>query len=219
MGKKKEKKKSPQKPEKGRFPKPLLDALEKAKLSTKNLIFCCTGDMDNEACYCSAWLSFDEKGLYIALGEEEIVKSKRKSRRMEPKYTVNEIQSIPLDEVDSLETERYVSTGRLIMKSGGEQISLIRFSIGRIAQFENFVRAFNSYKTKGEAEIPVSAEPKEKTCKKCGRPCPPDKDFFRPSSQSRCAAWSEDPSHSGRSPSRLPSHREWWKTHAGHRRS
>ncbi len=177
MGKRKEKMPKSPKPEKGKFPKPLLAELEKAGLSTENLIFSCTGDMDNEACYCSAWLSFDEKGLYIALGEEEIVKSKRKNRRIEPKFTVNEIQSIPIDDIDSLETERYVSTGRLIMKKDGEQISLIRFSIGRIAQFENFIKAFNSYKTKGEAEIPVSAEPEEKKCKKCGKPCPPDKDF------------------------------------------
>lgn len=177
MGKKKEKFPHPPKPEKGKFPKPLLEKLEQAGLSTKNLIFCCTGDMDNEACYCSAWLSFDEKGVYIALGEEEIIKSKRKNRRIEPKFTVNEIQSIPIEDIDSLETERYVSTGRLLMKKDGDQVSLIRFSIGRIAQFENFVRAFNSYKKKGEAEIPTSGEPEEKKCRKCGRPCPPGKDF------------------------------------------
>jgi len=85
MGKKKDKKTNSPKPEKGKFPKPLLKVLENAGLSTENLIYCCTGDMDNEACYCSAWLSFDEKGLYIALGDEEIVKSKRKSQITEPK--------------------------------------------------------------------------------------------------------------------------------------
>lgn len=177
MGKKKEKNPGPPKPEKGKFPKPLLDALENAGLSTRNLIFCCTGDMDNEACYCGAWLCFDEKGFYMAFGEEEIVKSKRKHRKIEPKFNISEIRSIPIEEIDSLETERYVSTGRLIMKKDGEQISLVRFSIGRIAQFENLVRAFNSYKEKGEAEIPASAEPEEKKCKKCGKPCPPNKDF------------------------------------------
>lgn len=177
MEKKKDKFPKPPKPEKGKFPKPLLRALEDAGLATKDLIYCCTGDMDNEACYCSAWLSFDEKGLYIAFGDEEIVKTKRKSRRPEPKFTVSEIQSIPMEDMDSLETERYVSTGRLIMKRGDEQISLVRFSIGKIAQFENFVRVFNSYKEKGEAEIPVSAEPEEHKCKKCGKPCPPGKDF------------------------------------------
>ncbi len=177
MGKKKEKFPKPQNPEKGKFPKHLLAALEKAGLSTKNLIYTCIGDMDNEACYCSAWLSFDEKGLYIALGDEEIAKPKNKKKRPEPVITINEIQSIPIGDIDSLETERYVSTGRLIMKQGDEQISLICFSIGRIAQFENFTRAFNSYKTKGEAEVPTSDEPEEKKCKKCGKPCPPDKDF------------------------------------------
>ena len=177
MGKKKEKNPGPPKPEKGKFPKPLLDALENAGLSTRNLIFCCTGDMDNEACYCGAWLCFDEKGFYMAFGEEEIVKSKRKHRKIEPKFNISEIRSMPIEEIDSLETERYVSTGRLIMKKDGEQISLVRFSIGRIAQFENLVRAFNSYKEKGEAEIPASAEPEEKKCKKCGKPCPPNKDF------------------------------------------
>lgn len=177
MEKKKDKFPRPPKPEKGKFPKPLLRVLEDAGLSTKDLIYCCTGDMDNEACYCSAWLSFDEKGFYVALGDEEIIKSKRKSQITEPKYTVSEIRSIPLDDIDTLEAERYVSTGRLIMKKDGEQISVVRFSIGRIAQFENFVRAFNSYKQKGEAEVPTSGEPEEKKCKKCGRPCPPGKDF------------------------------------------
>ena len=179
MGKKKERFPHPPKPEKGKFPKPLMLALDKAGLDTKELIYCCTGDMDNEACYCSAWLCFDSKGLYIALGDEEEIKLKRKNKRErpEPKFTVKSIQSIPLDEIDSLEAERYVSTGRLIMKKGCEQLSLVRFSVGRIAQFENFVRAFNSFKDKGEAEIPSSPEPEEKKCKKCGKPCPPGKDF------------------------------------------
>lgn len=179
MGKKKDKSPHPPKPEKGKFPKPLMLTLDKAGLDTKNLVYCCTGDMDNEACYCSAWLCFDSKGLYIASGDEEEIKTKRKGKRErpEPKYTVNQIQSIPLEDIDSLETERYVSTGRLIMKKGGEQTSLIRFSVGRLAQFENLVRAFNSYKTKGEAEIPTSPEPEEKKCKKCGKSCPPGKDF------------------------------------------
>ncbi len=162
------------------FPDALLRELEEADLSTKNLIFCCTGDMDNEASYCSSWLSFDEKGLYIAIGDEIIQKKKlkRNSRELpEPKFTVNEIQSIPIEDVDLLEAERYVSTGRLIMKKDGEQIGLVRFSIGKIAQFENFVRAFNSFKEKGEADVPTSPEPEESKCKKCGKPCPQGKDF------------------------------------------
>lgn len=160
------------------FPEPLLRKLEDAGLDTRNLIFCCSGDMDNDACYRSAWLSFDEKGLYVAYGTEELAKQKRR-KHVETKYTVEEIISIPIGDIDSLETERYVSTGRLITVKEGNQQSLIRFSVGKLAQFDNFTKAFNSFKEKGEAEIPSSAEPEEKKCKKCGKPCPPDKDFCK----------------------------------------
>ena len=163
---------------KHKFSDILLNELEKAGLSTENLIFCCSGDMDNDACYRSAWLSFDEKGLYIAYGTEELTKIKGK-KHVEPKFTVEEIVSIPIDDIDSLETERYVSTGRLIAVKNGDQSSLVRFSVGKIGQFDNLTKAFNSFKEKGEAEIPTSAEPEEKKCKKCGKPCPPGKDFCR----------------------------------------
>ena len=163
---------------KHKFPEKLLRELENAGLSTQNLIFCCSGDMDNDACYRSAWLSFDEKGLYIAYGTEELTKIKGK-KHVEPKFTVEEITAIPIEDIDKLETERYVSTGRLVAVKDGEQSSLVRFSVGRIGQFDNLTKAFNSFKEKGEAEIPTSAEPEERNCKKCGRPCPPGKDFCR----------------------------------------
>ena len=83
MGKKEKKNKS-QRNEKNKhkFPEPLLKKLEEAGLDTKNLIFCCTGDMDNDACYRSAWLSFDEKGLYVAYGTEKLVKAKHQATRL-----------------------------------------------------------------------------------------------------------------------------------------
>ncbi|MBR2868844.1 MAG: ABC transporter ATP-binding protein [Clostridia bacterium] len=179
MGKKPKRDKSPQiEKNRHKFPELLLKKLEEAGLCTENLIFCCTGDMDNDACYRSAWLSFDEKGLYIAYGTEELMKIKGK-KHIEPKYTVEEIVAIPIEDIDKLETERYVSTGRLISVKDGVQTSLVKFSIGRIGQFDNLMKAFNSFKEKGEAEIPTSAEPEDKKCKKCGKPCPPGKDFCK----------------------------------------
>lgn len=185
MGKRKEKNKKNSSAENGRaaktgkFPKPLLRALENAGLDTEQLIFCCTGDMDNDASYRDAWLSFDSKGLYIALGKEEFVKPGRFSRRRhpEPRFTVEEIRCVPIDDIDTLEAERYVSTGRLLLNKDGEQQSLLRFSVGRLARFENLVKAFNSYKEKGEAELPHENEPEDRKCKSCGKPCPPGKDF------------------------------------------
>lgn len=177
---KKERRKNSAHPQKNkhRFPDALLMKLEEAGLDTKNLIFCCSGDMDNDACYRNAWLSFDEKGFYIAFGTEELVKVKRK-KHVETKYTVEKIISIPLEDIDSLETERYVSTGRLVAVKDSEQKSLVRFSVGKLGQFDNLTKAFNSFKEKGEAEIPSSAEPEEKKCKKCGKPCPEGKDFCK----------------------------------------
>ena len=188
MGKKAKRGKSPQiGKNKHKFPEPLLKKLEEAGLCTESLIFCCTGDMDNDACYRSAWISFDEKGLYIAYGTEELTKIKGK-KYVEPKYTVEEIVAIPIEDVDKLETERYVSTGRLISVKDGVQTSLVRFSIGRIGQFDNLMKAFNSFKEKGEAEIPTSAEPEDKKCKKCGKPCPPGKDFCKRCSKNSAVA-------------------------------
>ena len=179
MGKKEKKSKELHgKKNKHKFPEPLLKKLEEAGLDTKNLIFCCTGDMDNDACFRSAWLSFDEKGFYVAYGKEELVKSKRK-KRVEPEFTVEEIIATPIEDIDSLETERYVSTGRLVAVKNGEQRSVVRFSVGKLGQFDNLTKAFNSFKEKGEAEIPSSAEPEEKKCKKCGKPCPDGKDFCK----------------------------------------
>lgn len=183
----KEKKKKDKRPDgmhgkhdKHSFSPEVLKALNEAGLNTENLIFCCTGDMDDEACYCSAWVCFDGKGLYIALGEDELETGKKRGRkRPEHKVTVREIRATPLEDIDSIDVERYVSTGRLVGEKDGEQFSLLRFSIGLIGAFDNFKKAYNSYKEKGEAELPHEAEPEKKFCKKCGAPCPPGKDFCK----------------------------------------
>ena len=168
------------------FPKPLCDALNEKGLSTEGLIFSCTGDMDGERCFRNSWLFFDKNGLYIATGTEKIVKSKRK--HIEPEFKVEEIQAIPAEDIDSLETERYSSTGRLIMSSNGEQKGLTYFSIGLIGEFDKFVRAFNTMKETGEAVIPEDDGHEERKCKKCGAPCPPGKDFCRKHSRTGATA-------------------------------
>ncbi len=154
-----EKKKS--KPRK--FSAPLCRELEKNGLETKNFIFTCFGDMDGAACFCDARLAFDEKGLYIITGTEESLKSPKKKKNLpppEPEYKISEIKAIPVAEADKLETERYTSTGRLILKKDGEQQGLIYFSIGLIAEFEAFVRAFNTMKETGKAELPDEKDEK-----------------------------------------------------------
>lgn len=163
----------------GKLPEPVCRKLNEKGLSTDGLIFSCTGDMNRDACYCEAWIFFDEKGLYIATGREKIVKTKRGHKHLEPEITIEEITSIPVEDIDCLEAEQYTSTGRLVASENGEQSPLIYFSLGKAGAFSNLCKAFNSYKETGKAEIPAGDEPEKGKCEKCGKPCPPGKKFCR----------------------------------------
>lgn len=156
----------------------LLEKLNEAGLDTRNLIFSLEGDMDFEQCFKSSWLCFDDKGLYIALGDEKLDKVKKHHTPVAPVFRIDEIRSIPIDEIDSLETESYLSTGRLISVKDGVKEPLIWFTLGKLPDFSRFVRAFNSYKETGTADIKED-DKHEGKCKVCGEPCPPGKDFCR----------------------------------------
>lgn len=154
----------------GSFPEELLAVLEAGGLDTSRLVFCAEGDMDNEDCFCSCWLCFDEKGLYLAFGNTDIVESRRKKR---PKtvYTLRELRSIPLSEAGELKVEKYVCTGRLVSSFEDGEESLTRFSIGRLADFDEFCTVFNAF-VKGE-DISTHLEQEGRgECPKCGRPYP-----------------------------------------------
>lgn len=165
-------------PEKNGFDSSVRKAMNDKGLSTEGLIYSCVGDLDNEACCKDMWLFFDSKGLYIVSGREEPVK-RRHGQIPLPNVEIEKIRSIPVQDIELLTTESYSSTGRLIMTSGGEMYPLTYFSLGLTGLFDNFVKAFNSYKETGEAHIPDNAQFGEGKCKKCGAPCPPDKDFCK----------------------------------------
>ena len=155
-------KRPPSPPEK--FPKrpkllsvSLIKQLKEKGLYTNGFIFHCFGDMDNIACFADAVLAFDDKGLYIVTGKEEALKRRKTKKHLpppEPDFHIEQIRAIPLEDVDSLCAERYTSTGRLILNKDGTQEGIIFFSIGLIEEFENFVRAFNTYKETGTAKLP-----------------------------------------------------------------
>ena len=167
---------SPRHKETGKFPEPLITELNKAGLNTDGLIFCCTGDMDNDGCFKDSWLCFDEKGLYIATGTQFVKQSKNKRKKLETEYTVERINSIPIGDIESLATERYVSSGRLTAEENGNTVSLTRFSVGKLSDFDAFTNVFNTYKETGEIKLPNEKDGEEKKCSKCGGPCPPGKD-------------------------------------------
>ena len=165
-------------PKKGTFPPALLTELQRAGLDTSGLLWCCSGDMTNEGAFKDMWLCFDAKGLYIAYGTAVVgrAKKRKKNRRLDATYTVESIASIPLADLSDLATERYVSTGRLTACENGQTVSLARFSIGKLPAFDDFAKVFNHYKETGEVKPPESHGPEEKTCRKCGGPCPPGMD-------------------------------------------
>ncbi len=169
----------PERENKNKLPTWVIRALEEKGLSAEGLVFACSCDMDNEALYKDSWLFFDNKGLYIASGTQETVKPKRGHVPPEPKVTIEKIQSIPVGDIDSLTAERYTSTGRLVMSENGEDVPLTYFSLGKIGDLDEFARAFNSYKETGETGITPRMDDGPGKCKKCGAPCPPDKDFCR----------------------------------------
>ncbi len=163
----------PGKEEKGTFPPALLAALNAAGLKTDGLLWCCSGDMNNDGAFQDVWLCFDAQGLYTACGSAKVGRAKRRGKKLETTYTVETISSIPLTELSELSTERYVSTGRLIAVENGQTVSLARFTLGKLAAFDTFARVFNTYRETGEIRPPDAHGKPEHRCRKCGGPCPP----------------------------------------------
>lgn len=177
-----------QAPKKGKFSPIELKALSNAGLDTSMLLLCCRGDMNNDGEFTDVWLCFDKEGLYCAFGTQEIKPPRKSKKHLEPKIIINSIISVPIEDIDALRCERYVSTGRLITEKNGELQSLLRFSIGRMGDMDQFAQAFNSFKQHGSFDpLPEDPHPEGK-CKKCGAPCPPGKDFCRKHNKSSATA-------------------------------
>jgi len=160
----------------GRLPQEVLTLLEGQGLVTKDFVLGVTGDMDNEGNYCTAWLAFDEKGLYIAFGQEEI-KLKRQwkkfgKKKPETTYTLEKLHTIPLEDIEKLKVERYITTARLISTENGEDVALTRFSIGYCGKFQQLCDCINALK-EGKDMAPFLADMDEtQHCGKCGEKYP-----------------------------------------------
>lgn len=158
-------------PDKAFFPREVLCLLEKEGLRTEHFLFGTEGDMDNEGRFCSSWLAFDEKGLYVAFGSAQIGR-KKGNKRLETAYSLTSLQSIPFTEIEELKTEKYVSTGRLIAVQDGEDVAVTRFSVGCLAAMDDFCRCFNEYKKKNDISAFGKLAKDRLYCPKCGTPFP-----------------------------------------------
>ena len=178
MPKRKDKKGKSKKPRRlpGRLPQEVLTLLEGQGLATGDFILGVTGDMDNGGNYRTAWLAFDEKGLYIAFGEEK-TEIKRKlgklgKKRPETSYTLDSLQTIPLEDIENLKIERYITTGRLISAESGKDVALTRFSIGLCGKFQQLCDCVNALR-EGKDMKPFLADTDEtQYCEKCGEKFP-----------------------------------------------
>ncbi|MCL2106293.1 MAG: ABC transporter ATP-binding protein/permease [Oscillospiraceae bacterium] len=161
-----------------RLPEEVLTLLEARGLSTRDFLFCATGDMDPEGNYAAVWLAFDAKGVYLAFGRERVTK-KKGNKRLALSYELDSLQAIPMEDIGRLKVERYVATGRLILvdKGGaegeeGKDIALSRFSIGLTGDMQRFCDCVNACK-EGKDMAALLADTDERLyCPKCGERYP-----------------------------------------------
>ncbi|MBQ6020351.1 MAG: hypothetical protein IJL26_09260, partial [Clostridia bacterium] len=163
----------------GVFSEEELRSLRNAGLDTADLKLCCRCDMRPDGEYRDAWLCFDGKGLYLAWGTQEPAHRRGWRAKPEMPVRIDSVRAVPLAEIDRLTCEKYVSTGALLLEENGECEMLVRFSLGRLGDADTFANAFNEYKEKGSFDLPPEQDKGEGKCKKCGEPCPPDKEFCK----------------------------------------
>ncbi|MDR2525866.1 MAG: ABC transporter ATP-binding protein/permease [Oscillospiraceae bacterium] len=155
------------------FSKDVLALLEAEGLCTEGFLLTAIGDMDNDGGYCNAWVALDEAGLYIATGREAIYRDKKR-KRLRAEARLSTLEAIPLRDMQELRVERYATTARLVAKRGGEEIALLRFSLGRAEGFARICAlhgAIREGKEADRARILADAE-EEKLCERCGGAMP-----------------------------------------------
>ncbi|MBR5411299.1 MAG: ABC transporter ATP-binding protein [Clostridia bacterium] len=170
----------PPPPEKGGLSPAEQQAFTAAGLPAQDVLYACKGDMDESLCYCTSWLWFGADKITVVIGQEEIGPAKKKkSRRLTPEITVERHADFAVADVTEITCERYVSTGRLIFRKDKEIVYAISFSMSCIEAFDRFAKAYASYKEKGVIDLPKEDDKKPGTCKKCGAPCDPDKEYCK----------------------------------------
>lgn len=153
----------------GKLPSEVLKLMETNGIQTDGFLYAVTGDMDADGAYTSCWMAFDRMGLYLAFGEEQLVKGKR---RLDVRYRLDALKTIPAAEIDRLKIEKNVSTAYLIAEKDGEDEIVTRFSIGLHTDFADFVTAFNTIKEGGNLETVRQTFHEMPFCPKCGRRYP-----------------------------------------------
>lgn len=166
------------------LPSGVLALMEAQGIDTSELLFAVAGDMDEQMNYISAFAAVDRKGLYLVTCHEEMLRAKSgvysRFKKGVPKspeiqYTLASLRAIPLEEIDKLKTERYLSSGRLILEYKEEQEGLFYFSIGKMAAFEDFIKGFSAVKEGKDLEQVKKSFHESPFCPACGTRYPDSK--------------------------------------------
>lgn len=159
------------------FPPDVNEKLISEGLSTLNIILSCKSDMNSAGEYRENYIFFDKEGFYIAEFSEKI-KLKRGKKKLSAKAELIRLEAIPITDIDSIKTERYLSTGELIYTFNKEDYSATLFSLGLIGRFDELTKVFNAYKQEKDYEKLIEKEEVNR-CLACQKPIKPDKNFCR----------------------------------------
>lgn len=155
------------------FPEPIKNELSENGFDVSGAITAFKTDMVGAEKFGDFYIWFDEKSLYTAEFEENVVPTDKKSaKKLEFKPKVIAVNTVSADEIQEMFVEQNVATGQLTYKIDGEYYSLGYFSIGLLERADNFRKVFNTFKS-GDDYTRYLNNSGEKTCKKCGRPVPP----------------------------------------------
>ena len=75
-------------------------ALRQVSLDAEKRIYACKGDMDESCNFCDTWIWFDDRRIYVAVGNEEIKPSKNRKKRLDPKITIEETHVFENAQID-----------------------------------------------------------------------------------------------------------------------
>jgi len=152
-----------------------------AKQGVSDLIFAIHTDMTPDGDFSDVYSAVNSKNLYIMYGEEQIVRTEG-ARRIVAEYRIEKMETIPLDSLGELRTEKLLSAGRFT--SGGppdksddedkekppaeinEQL-ILQYTLGYLGFVERLIKVIKNIKS-GEDPLYEVLVDDDLFCQKCG---------------------------------------------------
>jgi len=144
------------------------------KQGIKGLIYAIHTDMNPSGDFSDAYVALDNKNLYILYGEEGIVRTGG-PRRIVADYKVDRIETLPLNQLGELRTEKLQSSGQLIAGEPGSEQLILLFTLGYLGFVERLIKVVKNIKA-GEDPLYEVYLDDDLFCHTCGTRYPePDR--------------------------------------------